>query len=466
MQRSGHSPLKPRLPLVAFAVIGGLSLSLVVLGFLHEERPDWRRHQEEFRRLEVARAQTPSEREAAERLPVELRQIVVSELGRVDRCVTCHLGVEDPTYMGEEAPFGYHPDHDVHPFGRFGCTACHGGQGRATTVRDAHGHVPFWEEPMLPLEYVEASCGSCHDPTDNPAAPRLARGARLFEEAGCRGCHRLDAWGGTLGPDLDQPSHGEPRSPQWLLAHFLDPDAVVPDSAMPDYGFSQEDAEALTLLMLSRQWPDVSGYHGSRRTLESSELGRRLFQDKGCVGCHQLGGAGGVVGPPLDHVVTRRNEDWLMSHFRDPSTTSPGSVMPRFGFSDAEAASLILFLHQVHEEGPVTAETTPESRGAMLYKRYGCRGCHGANGSGGVFNRNSESGEQVPPLLYVKEGYTRDELRDRIRDGVPTVGKLEPEGPAPPLVMAGFGDRLSDGQIDDLISYLFSLYPDEEELDW
>lgn len=69
-------------------------------------------------------------------------------------------------------------------------------------------------------------------------------------------------------------------------------------------------------------------------------------------------------------------------------------------------------------------------------------------------------------MIYVKEGYTVAELEDRIRSGVPKVGKLDPEGPEPPLAMPAFGSRLTEPQLDDLVSYLLSLYPEEEDLDW
>lgn len=460
----------PELPVRTFAALGVLLIVLVVAGFFKEERREWRAHQQAFRRLEASRATSVDERRAAETLPIELRQIVVSELRTVDRCTSCHLAVNDPTYSGTALPLGYHPDHDVHPFERFGCTVCHGGQGRATSALAAHGDVPYWDEPMIPLDYIEASCGRCHDASDNPAAPRLAEGARLFEDAGCRGCHRLDGWGNQLGPDLDDTRQGKPRSAAWLLEHFLEPAALVPQTAMPRYGFTEEEARALTLYIMSRRLPPVSGYHASRRILESAELGGRLVRAKGCVGCHSIGNVGGGTGPALDDVVSRRTESWLVEHFRDPQAVSPGTVMPQFGFTEAEAHSLVLFLQRVHEQGPAAIgaplQLSPEQRGERLYKRYGCRGCHGASGEGGVPNRNSESGEQVPPLKYVREGYTPAELEDRIRDGVPVVNKLDPNGLEPPLTMAAFGDRLTESQLDDLVAYLFSLYPEEEELDW
>ena len=51
--------------------------------------------------------------------------------------------------------------------------------------------------PMLPLKYIQASCGKCHQAADNPGAPELARGQQVFEDSGCRGCHKLGGVGGV-----------------------------------------------------------------------------------------------------------------------------------------------------------------------------------------------------------------------------------------------------------------------------
>jgi mono/diheme cytochrome c family protein len=186
---------------------------------------------------------------------VQIRQILLPELNRVDRCTTCHLAVEDPSYGGYPQPLAYHPLHDEHPFDKFGCTICHRGQGRATTAEDAHGNVAHWDQPMLPLKYIEASCGQCHEASDNPAAPRLSRGAELFETVGCRGCHKLGGVGGVIGPELDRV--GTRRSPDWLRAHFLEPAAVTPGSGMPPQKFSEPDVEAIVLFMLSQTGTDL-----------------------------------------------------------------------------------------------------------------------------------------------------------------------------------------------------------------
>ncbi len=103
-------------------------------------------------RRKSAAPPTPQQRALAESTPVQIRQILLPDLNRVDRCTTCHLAVEDPSYGGYPQPLAYHPLHEQHPFEKFGCTICHRGQGRATTTADAHGNVPHWDQPMLPLQ--------------------------------------------------------------------------------------------------------------------------------------------------------------------------------------------------------------------------------------------------------------------------------------------------------------------------
>src|SRR3989304_3548536 len=115
-------------------------------------------------------------------LPVGIRQLAVVELGKVDRCVTCHTAVEDPGFTDEEEPFRYHSRPNLHPFEKFGCSVCHEGQGRATTLKDAHGHGKHWEKPMLPLDYIQASCGKCHFEGELEGAPLLVQGRGLYKE--------------------------------------------------------------------------------------------------------------------------------------------------------------------------------------------------------------------------------------------------------------------------------------------
>ena len=167
-----------------------------------------------------------------------------AQIGRVDRCVTCHTGIDKvkvdpktgavtPLFTAEnteEKVFRTHPRPELfvasvskHAVTKMGCTVCHDGLGWGLSFNDAF-HMPStpeqekeWEEkyhwhkgeswdfPMLPRKYVEASCFKCHkdqaqlNPEDKfakeiPSAPRWNRGMRLVERHGCFGCHKIDGY--------------------------------------------------------------------------------------------------------------------------------------------------------------------------------------------------------------------------------------------------------------------------------
>ncbi len=452
-----------------FCVLSLLVGVLVVVGFYKDQFREWKDWQRKFIKLEQARAATPEQRAQAAQIPVEVRQIVLTEPDRTDRCITCHAAVEDPSYAGLLEPLAYHPNHDRHPFNKFGCTICHQGQGLATTRAAAHGLVHHWDRPMLELKYIRSACAKCHLAADIPDAPQLARGQAVFEESGCIGCHKLHGTGGMVGPELDRV--GASRSPDWLLKHFKNPSAVTPGSAMPPLKASDADLQALTLYVLSFTGEPLSAYYVSMKTIPGIAAGQRLFVEKGCEACHSLGGKGGNLGPALDQVAKRHDAQWIIGHFKNPQAVSPGSIMPQFGFSEQETRALTEFLLSLSDTNVVgflktPALMTPAERGKAVYRKYGCAGCHGPEAKGGVPNPNAKTAQQVPGLLYVAEGYTKAELQKRILDGQREIPVMDSKKPPAPLYMPPWRGKIAEGELTDLIEYLLSLLPKGEKADF
>ncbi len=450
-----------------FTVLALMVSVLVITAFYKDQFREWKYWQGKYIQQEKARASTADERKAAASIPVEIKQIVLPDVSRVDRCMTCHIAAEDPSYGGLAEPLSYHPNHDQHPFDKFGCTICHQGQGSATTGEAAHGNVPHWDHPMLPMKYITSSCAKCHLPDNVPNAPKLARGEALFEEIGCIGCHKLHGRGGVIGPELDKV--GAQRGPDWLIKHFKNPSAVSPGSAMPAIQASDSDLEALTLYVLSFTGEELSEYYVSMKTIPGVQSGRLLFEVKGCIGCHSVSGKGGTVGPALDHVAERRTPEWIMQHFRNPQSVSPGSVMPQFDLTEQQVRALTEFLLSLTDPNVVgfiklPSMMTPIERGKLVFKKFGCAGCHGAEGKGGIRNPNAKTGQQVPSLKYVAESYSREELRKRILNGQHEIYALDPKKPAPPLFMPAWRGKIAEGELEDLIAYLISLEPESEKL--
>jgi mono/diheme cytochrome c family protein len=452
-----------------FTFLGLLIGGLVLAAFYKDQHREWKDWQRQYFKDEIARAATPEQRADAARLTLDIRQIVVPDLERVDRCTSCHLAMEDPSYAGYPQPLAYHPNHDRHPFNKFGCTICHQGQGRATTRDAAHGYVEHWDHPMLDMNYIQSACAKCHLPSDLPDAPLLARGRTVFEDSGCVGCHKLNGSGGVIGPELDKV--GANRSPEWLLKHFKNPALVTPGSAMPPIKANDADLNALTLYVLSFTGEPLSAYYVSMKTIPGPQAGRRLFAEKGCIGCHSVAGKGGAVGPALDEAAKRHDVQWISAHFRNPVAVSPGSVMPQYNFNEQEIRALTEFLLSLTETNlvgfmRVPALMTPVERGKATYRKYGCAGCHGPDGQGGVPNPNAKTAQQVPGLKFVSEGYTRDELKKRILDGQREIPSMDAKRPPAPLYMPPWRGKIAEGELSDLTDYLMSLTPKGEKVDF
>jgi mono/diheme cytochrome c family protein len=452
-----------------FTLLGLLIGGLVIIAFYKDQHREWKDWQRKYVKAEIARAATAEQHSDAERLPTDIRQVVLADLDRVDRCTSCHVSIEDPSYAGYPQPLAYHPNHDRHPFSKFGCTICHQGQGRATTREAAHGQVEHWDHPMVEMKYIQSACAKCHLPTDMPEAPQLARGRVVFEESGCIGCHKLHGTGGVLGPELDKV--GASRSADWLLKHFKNPSAVTPGSAMPPIKANDSDLAALTLYVLSFTGEPLSAYYVSMKTIPGPLAGRRLFEEKGCIGCHSIGGKGGSVGPALDEVAKRHDAQWISAHFKNPVAVSPGSVMPQFNFSEQEIRGLTEFLLSLTDTNVVGFMKIPSlmtslDRGKAVYKKYGCAGCHAADGQGGIPNPNAKTAEQVPGLKFVSEGYTRDELKKRILDGQREIPVMDAKRPPAPLYMPPWRGKIAEGELTDLMDYLMSLAPKGEKVEF
>jgi cytochrome c2 len=378
-----------------------LFFALVVVGVVREQRSDWRPIQDRFVRVLEQHGQV----RAARAFTPGIRQIWIPPLGRVDRCVTCHLGYEWAGTLPDTvpAPLAPHPELpylESHPFGEFGCTACHGGQGFATETRAAHGEVEHWDEPLLDrqlaehygvnqAELIQMRCNGCHRREDSvPGMETLNRGKELFRKNKCLVCHTVEGRGGLKAPDLTYIGDQNPElldfthvtgartAFTWHVEHLTHADIVSPGTAMPDFDFEPEEARALALLLLSwrrqsfppRYLPGHAAVVASEPkarveapppAVEGAEAGRQVFVSRGCTSCHGVG-AGTVIGPDLKGVGSRRDADWLRRWLANPAAMLRGYpdlqgwpaaygniVMPDQNLSTQEIDALVGYLRRL-----------------------------------------------------------------------------------------------------------------------
>jgi len=350
-----------RLLFVLGALLAGELIALAWRG----ANPEWKAYQRAFVAAGIARARTEVQQQWYRQQPVGVWEIRVDALGRVDRCMTCHLGVDDPNFVAAPEPFRAHsPILNGHPPERFGCTVCHNGQGRAVTTLAAHGDSVEAPSRLWRGVYLQAACFLCHGEAGLPqeAVATVLEGMKAINQFRCLRCHQIRGEGESEGPDLS--AVGSRRDWVEIYAHLLNPQAMSPGSTMPDFPLSRAQAEAITAYLLTLQGParevrDVrylaGAAGGQERTLLNVEPGtvevtgfrydgHVLFRDLGCTYCHRVGTAGGEVGPELTHIGRVRDAHWLRRLLRDPESVLPGGTMPRLFLSHAQVEALVEYL--------------------------------------------------------------------------------------------------------------------------
>lgn len=194
--------------------------------------------------------------------------------------------------------------------------------------------------------------------------------------------------------------------------------------------------------------------------------GKAIFAGYNCKQCHRVGYEGGTLGADLTFLGFRKSAQFLDVWLHDPSGWKMDTVMPRFYFKDSVRKDLVAYLatlkgQHYKENPPWDAEefrADPVKRGAELFTRLGCATCHGKGGVGGYPNNNVVGGE-IPKLTTAADGYTKEELIAKIKEGVRHPVKADPAGPDPMLYMPAWGEVLKDDEIAALADYLISLKP-------
>jgi len=346
-----------------------------------------------------------------------IQQIWLPDLNVVDRCTTCHLGVTENTLQGAEAvpePFKAHPPagHDVK---EWGCVVCHRGQGPATELAEAHTATRAWEKPLLPVKFIQASCGSCHH-GELPEAPQLARGRELLTRLNCEGCHKLDHLETpSLGPDLSNIGYKVSRA--WIYKWLKEPRTILDkdgnttvngyesgeESRMPQYRLNEQELLSLSAFLSVQKTRALESYKINPSVLASwskkpdlLSQGEERFRQLMCTTCHPVAVTragetkliGGNIAPELTKVGSKVQADWLVSWLHDPQGYLPHAEMPRYGWTDEELYKVSQYvmnrltdsdlLSNVPQLGAPAAEDI--KNGKKIFLEKGCATCHSLQG--------------------------------------------------------------------------------------
>ena len=376
----------------------------------------WKRYEKDY--VSYAQTRPDTKRLLADFHP-GIDQIWLPEMRVLDRCTTCHQGIAQASLRDASVPqpFRAHPaiPHDVK---KWGCVICHRGQGPATETSEAHETTLAWEQPLLPIRFVQASCGVCHR-ADLPQTPKLNRGRELLSQLNCVGCHHLQdiERSAMLGPDLS--NVGNKLTRQWIYKWLKEPHTVVDSSGntvvdgyemeeeprMPQFRLTDQEIKALSAYLTTLKGQpiepikfDQSVVASLQKSPDLADQGEVRFRQMFCTTCHSLSVTqgdetkliGGNIGPELTKVGSKVNPDWLIAWLRNPQSDLPHALMPRYGWSDEDLYRVARYINtrltdpDLLSNIPALEEPTRDEIqfGQRLFLEKGCASCHAIQGVG------------------------------------------------------------------------------------
>ena len=330
----------------------------------------------------------------------EVKQVVVNDLEedlvymgmpKVDRCMTCHVGIDKAGFEDAPQPYSTHPKLDFmvgpnspHPLSEFGCTTCHAGRGRGTGFytsahspndkETAHrwkkelGWEPmhYWEIPMLPKKYTEAGCYKCHSGNmPLKEAETLSLGLSVFEKAGCHACHQVDRWNDATKPGPSLYHMASKTDKNWTYKWIIEPRSFRHNTWMPHFFKKGNNSSSEDLIRTEQEVLAITEYlFSTSKKYETVSInksgdydrGRTLVNSLGCKGCHQIQpepdpnysptiqGIRMEQGPNLIGLGSKVKEDWLLSWLKNPYSYHEDTKMPNLRITDQEAKDIAAYL--------------------------------------------------------------------------------------------------------------------------
>lgn len=289
---------------------------------------------------------------------------------------------------------------------------------------------------LVLLPFVPVWAQSVFSPSQDPLA-----GSRVFGSKGCVKCHAVNGVGGKIGPDLARVPR--PRSFYELATAMWNhlPQMV---QRMDALGIARPRLDV-------RETEDLIGFLYTLNYFDApgnAQAGRRYFTEKRCVVCHQVGGAGGVVGPNLDFFQQFGSPIFIVAaiwnHGPQMTEAMKAQGIARPAFIGPELQDLIAYLAPASagpREGPIYVLPGRAVEGKRLFNDKRCIECHSVGGEGG----------KVGPDL-VGRGLRRSliEFAAAMWNKAPTMmAAMTPRGISVP--------QLRPEEMADIVAYLYSV---------
>ena len=315
------------------------------------------------------------------------------------------------------------------------------------TMLNGRKQLLFWiPAALIPVALMVAVFLQVRRPTATRRALYIIgdpeKGAALFfGDKQCSICHSINGSGGRIAPDLsgkhpDTPAMGWLVSVLWNHGPGMWRQIRQENTAYPQLN-SQQMADILAFLYQASSI-DRAG---------DPSTGQRVFNEKGCVRCHSVGGSGGKAAPELSGIAAGGDSnDWtcaMLNHAGSMIAPITSTIGQWPQFSGKEMNDLIAYVSLGVPRPATNAREIPGNaeRGWSVFQSK-CMQCHSVRGQGGSMGPELGPEHELPvttaQFASVFWNHAPEMLQHSRESGIP-----------PPL--------LQGKEMADLLTFLASL---------
>ena len=320
------------------------------------------------------------------------------------------------------------------------------------------------------------------------------KGKIVYRVARCSICHVANELGGAFkkvyAPDLS--IVGSKLRKNWLIDWIKNPQAYYSDTSMPQYRFTDGQAETLSEYIKNEfiDWDleDTKLEAPQPIKMASIEKGAQLIKNYGCFGCHDIKGTEELkkIGPYLRRSEMEENvaaelssigskpmerldfgklegeleetrEAFLFTKLKTPRVFSDNLMMPNYKFPDDEvtplATLLIGFTPEEIENMPLEfrvqskpSDYEPTGEFAQIADELRCLVCHAIKGKGSDFGPDLTIEGSMVKREWLKKFLEKPDI---IRPLLKQMPKLQ-ISPQPRM----FRGQLSPSEVEIIVRYI------------
>jgi mono/diheme cytochrome c family protein len=333
-----------------------------------------------------------------------------------------------------------------------------------------------WEEPLTSTQIYD-----------------LRYAKTVFATQGCAACHRLQGFESDVGfkiekenPSFDQLYHEQ----EWFRGLFpeiisggrynqeISGSEIVKKIETHQQEIDQrivgDVREGSIIEEINKNYPEVidsfySNFKFASRVHETPEWRDRVH--KVLMTYIQVYGLGRLIGPQPNWSGVYYSDEWLMEHFRNPSSHIPRSIMPVMPFDDTKFYALTNLLDHLGVLNRNAVRKIWDLNGFNPAKAFEmhCVQCHGLLGEGNgpvsewiyPIPKNLRNGEFLRNLTKEKAIYS---ITHGVR-GTPMApwGEVADHKPEDIAKELDHQPVLTKGEIETLVNWLYSGLPQNED---